>query len=80
MSPTHTDKAYEQELKDLRDRLGDAAFGKPTLLLRLGKRATCVVSVGGAALGTAILIATLSRTKPLSVRRCSGMRLPKRSR
>ncbi len=46
-------------LKDLRDRLGDAAFGKPTMLLRLGKRATCIVSVGGAALGTAILIGGL---------------------
>jgi 4-hydroxybenzoate polyprenyltransferase len=46
-------------LKDFRDRLGDAAFGKPTLLLRLGKRATCLVSVTGGALGTTVLIAGL---------------------
>jgi 4-hydroxybenzoate polyprenyltransferase len=46
-------------LKDFRDRLGDAAFGKPTLLLRLGKRATCLVSVAGAALGTGIMVAGL---------------------
>jgi 4-hydroxybenzoate polyprenyltransferase len=31
-------------LKDFRDRDGDAAYGKPTLLLRYGKTATCVVS------------------------------------
>jgi len=36
-------------LKDLRDRLGDTRFGKPTLLLRIGKRATCAVSMAGAA-------------------------------
>jgi hypothetical protein len=47
-------------LKDLRDRLGDARFGKPTLLLRIGKRATCAVSMAGAAQGTAVLIAGLS--------------------
>jgi 4-hydroxybenzoate polyprenyltransferase len=46
-------------LKDLRDRLGDTRFGKPTLLLRIGKRATCAVSMVGAALGTAVLIAGL---------------------
>ena len=32
-------------LKDVRDRLGDAAHGKPTMLLRLGKNATCAVSI-----------------------------------
>jgi 4-hydroxybenzoate polyprenyltransferase len=52
-------------LKDLRDRLGDARFGKPTLLLRLGKRATCLVSMTGAALGTAIVVVGLH--VPLSV-------------
>jgi 4-hydroxybenzoate polyprenyltransferase len=31
-------------LKDFRDRPGDAAFGKPTLLLRHGKDVTCVVT------------------------------------
>jgi 4-hydroxybenzoate polyprenyltransferase len=43
-------------LKDIRDRLGDAAHGKPTALLRLGKSATCSVSVVGAVVGTAILV------------------------
>jgi 4-hydroxybenzoate polyprenyltransferase len=46
-------------LKDLRDRLGDTRFGKPTLLLRIGKRATCAVSMAGAAVGTVVLIAGL---------------------
>lgn len=31
-------------LKDFRDREGDALYGKPTLLLRYGKRTTCAVS------------------------------------
>jgi 4-hydroxybenzoate polyprenyltransferase len=31
-------------LKDFRDREGDAKYGKPTLLLKYGKTATCVVS------------------------------------
>ena len=32
-------------LKDFRDREGDATYGKPTLLLRFGKRATCGTSL-----------------------------------
>jgi len=36
-------------LKDFRDRAGDAAYGKPTLLLAHGKRVTCAVT------GTALL-------------------------
>ena len=32
-------------LKDFRDRQGDARYGKPTLLLRFGKTATCVASL-----------------------------------
>lgn len=32
-------------LKDFRDREGDARYGKPTLLLRFGKRATCSTSL-----------------------------------
>jgi 4-hydroxybenzoate polyprenyltransferase len=47
-------------LKDIRDRLGDAAHGKPTALLRLGKGATCAVSVVGAVAGTAILVVTVA--------------------
>jgi len=43
-------------LKDVRDRLGDEAHGKRTLLLRLGKDTTCVVSIGAAALGIAVIV------------------------
>ena len=32
-------------LKDFRDRAGDARYGKPTLLLRFGKNVTCAVSL-----------------------------------
>jgi 4-hydroxybenzoate polyprenyltransferase len=32
-------------LKDFRDRTGDARYGKPTLLLRFGKGATCITSL-----------------------------------
>jgi 4-hydroxybenzoate polyprenyltransferase len=32
-------------LKDFRDREGDALYGRPTLLLRFGRRTTCWVSV-----------------------------------
>jgi 4-hydroxybenzoate polyprenyltransferase len=53
-------------LKDFRDRLGDGAFGKPTMLLRLGKRATCLVSVTGAALGTGIVIGGLHVPAPVA--------------
>lgn len=38
-------------LKDVRDRLGDAAHGKPTMLLRLGKNATCASSIVAATIG-----------------------------
>lgn len=34
-------------LKDFRDRAGDALYGKPTILLRFGKRATCLISLLG---------------------------------
>jgi 4-hydroxybenzoate polyprenyltransferase len=43
-------------LKDFRDREGDAAFGKPTLLLAHGKTATCGVSLVGVLLGCALLV------------------------
>ena len=46
-------------LKDFRDRRGDAAFGKPTLLLRFGKTATCAVSLAALALGDALLLVLL---------------------
>ena len=46
-------------LKDFRDRRGDAAFGKPTLLLRFGKAVTCGTSLAALALGDALLLAVL---------------------
>ncbi|MEX2421326.1 MAG: UbiA family prenyltransferase, partial [Actinomycetota bacterium] len=49
-------------LKDFRDRLGDERYGKPTLLFRLGERATCACSMSGAALGSAILIVAVAPT------------------
>jgi 4-hydroxybenzoate polyprenyltransferase len=47
-------------LKDFRDREGDAAYGKPTLLLKYGKRATCLVSAGAICAGDVLLVATLA--------------------
>jgi len=47
-------------LKDFRDREGDAAFGKPTFLLRYGKRATCLLSLGAVCAGDALLVAALA--------------------
>jgi 4-hydroxybenzoate polyprenyltransferase len=44
-------------LKDFRDRAGDAAYGKPTLLLRFGKGATCAVSLAALVAGTGVLLA-----------------------
>jgi chlorophyll/bacteriochlorophyll a synthase len=49
-------------LKDFRDRLGDERYGKPTLLFRLGKRATCATSMTGAAIGSSILIVEIAPT------------------
>jgi 4-hydroxybenzoate polyprenyltransferase len=47
-------------LKDFRDRRGDALYGRPTLLLRFGKSATCAVSLGALLVGNALLFAALS--------------------
>jgi 4-hydroxybenzoate polyprenyltransferase len=47
-------------LKDFRDREGDAAFGKPTFLLKYGKRATCLASLCGLSAGDALLVASLA--------------------
>lgn len=47
-------------LKDFRDREGDAAYGKPTFLLKYGKRATCLASFGAICVGDALLIAALA--------------------
>lgn len=47
-------------LKDFRDREGDAAHGKPTFLLRNGKKRTCLVSLGAVCAGDALLVGALS--------------------
>jgi 4-hydroxybenzoate polyprenyltransferase len=46
-------------LKDFRDRAGDALFGKPTLLLRFGKAATCTVSLFALVVGDILLLAAV---------------------
>ena len=46
-------------LKDYRDRAGDAAYEKPTLLLRFGSGATCAVSLGALVAGNVLLLAAL---------------------
>jgi 1,4-dihydroxy-2-naphthoate octaprenyltransferase len=46
-------------LKDFRDRDGDAQFGKPTLLLRFGKTATCATSLGALLAADVVLAAAL---------------------
>jgi 4-hydroxybenzoate polyprenyltransferase len=51
-------------LKDFRDREGDAAFGKPTLLLRFGKTATCAASLGLLVAGNVVLAAALRPPGP----------------
>lgn len=53
-------------LKDLRDRRGDAAAGKPTFVLRYGKPATCAFSLGALAVGSALLLAALRETPLLA--------------
>src|SRR5829696_6608476 len=47
-------------LKDFRDREGDAAFGKPTFLLKYGKRATCLISLLALCAGDALLVSSLA--------------------
>jgi 4-hydroxybenzoate polyprenyltransferase len=47
-------------LKDFRDREGDALYGKPTFLLRYGKRATCLASLCAVCAGDAFLIVSLA--------------------
>jgi 4-hydroxybenzoate polyprenyltransferase len=52
-------------LKDFRDRAGDAAYGKPTLLLRHGKRLTCVVSLVALAAGLSLMAYALHDVLPV---------------
>ena len=47
-------------LKDFRDREGDAAFGKPTFLLKYGKVTTCLASLCAVCAGDAFLVAALA--------------------
>ena len=46
-------------LKDFRDREGDARYGRPTLLLRFGKQPTCLVSGAALLAGNALLLAAV---------------------
>jgi 4-hydroxybenzoate polyprenyltransferase len=46
-------------LKDFRDRAGDAAYGKPTLLLAHGKTVTCAVTGIAVVAGSATLVVAL---------------------
>jgi 4-hydroxybenzoate polyprenyltransferase len=47
-------------LKDFRDREGDTAFGKPTFLLKYGKKATCLASFCALFSGDALLVTSLA--------------------
>jgi 4-hydroxybenzoate polyprenyltransferase len=54
-------------LKDFRDRQGDALYGRPTLLLRFGKQATCLVSGAALGVGVATLVWTVPALTPVLV-------------
>ena len=54
-------------LKDFRDREGDALYGKPTILLRFGKTATCAFSAAFLALGDLLLALSLDSVLVLLV-------------
>ena len=54
-------------LKDVRDRLGDAEHGKPTLLLRLGKDATCAISIAAAVAGIATIAIAIRPPAPVLI-------------
>lgn len=52
-------------LKDFRDREGDALYGRPTLLLRFGKDATCAVSGAAVWVGVVTLAAVVPAPAPV---------------
>jgi 4-hydroxybenzoate polyprenyltransferase len=52
-------------LKDFRDREGDALYGRPTLLLRFGKEATCAVSGVALVVGVVTLVAVVPALAPV---------------
>lgn len=54
-------------LKDFRDRIGDAQFGKPTILLRYGKAATCGLSFGALLAADCVLAGALDPALALLV-------------
>ena len=54
-------------LKDFRDRAGDAMFGKPTILLRFGKNATCGTSLCALVAADAVLFLALEPALALLV-------------
>jgi 4-hydroxybenzoate polyprenyltransferase len=53
-------------LKDFRDRAGDSRYGKPTLLLRFGKRATCMVSLVALIGGDLLVVLALGVPAPIA--------------
>ena len=54
-------------LKDFRDREGDARYGKPTVLLRFGKSATCASSLCALAAGDTVLALALEPSLALLI-------------
>lgn len=54
-------------LKDFRDRRGDAAYGKRTLLLRVGKRTTLMASLVALGLGNLVLVVAVEATGTILV-------------
>jgi 4-hydroxybenzoate polyprenyltransferase len=54
-------------LKDFRDRIGDAQFGKPTILLRHGKAATCGLSFAALLAADGVLAGALDPALALLV-------------
>jgi 4-hydroxybenzoate polyprenyltransferase len=53
-------------LKDYRDRRGDTAVGKPTVLLRFGSTATCAVSLAALLVGASLLLVALRPQPPVA--------------
>ena len=53
-------------VKDFRDREGDTTFGKPTFLLKYGKKATCLASLCALCAGDAFLVASLADSRWLA--------------
>jgi 4-hydroxybenzoate polyprenyltransferase len=52
-------------LRDFRDRAGDARYGRPTVLLRFGKDATCLVSASALTAGGLLLLVSLHPPLPV---------------